>query len=397
MGLRAFLVAIGVLLAVPVSAAPTFHGLGDLPDGYSAATLIWVSDSGMAGGVAYNAGSQSSSAIVYSTASGLRRFEDLPGGVGNALHVSGGSRDGSTLIGRLQTDQGIQGFRYSETAGTTILEPLGSGETRDDWAHDFASDANRIVGTSNASATLWNEQGHPHSLGGLNSSFTNSYGYDISSDGSRVVGKSWNEDFDFQALLWSEASGMVGLGLTDPRPRGHYSEAVGISSDGSTVIGITTEIGYYAPFVWNESSALRVLDAPDGFTWASSYDSYFDLDVSGDGSVIVGGGLYGSAAGPSAFIYTSSGGVRLLSNYLESLGLDLAGWTLTNASGISENGRYIVGSGVDPTGRTSGWIVAIPEPGTGNLIFWGLLGLRAFGASQSDRSTKRGREIVEHF
>ena len=40
----------------------------------------------------------------------------------------------------------------------------------------------------------------------------------------------------------------------------------------------------------------------------------------------------------------------------KDFGLNLAGWTLRQATGISQDGLVIVGYGINPEGRTEGWI-----------------------------------------
>ena len=70
--------------------------------------------------------------------------------------------------------------------------------------------------------------------------------------------------------------------------------------------------------------------------------------------------------------------MRELDVLLEDLGLDLSGWRLSNARGISDDGLTIVGNGTNPSGVTEAWIAIIPEPGTGVLLMTGLLGLASF-------------------
>ena len=43
--------------------------------------------------------------------------------------------------------------------------------------------------------------------------------------------------------------------------------------------------------------------------------------------------------------------------------LDLAGWQLTEATGVSANGRTIVGNGINPDGQQEAWIATIPPIG----------------------------------
>lgn len=53
---------------------------------------------------------------------------------------------------------------------------------------------------------------------------------------------------------------------------------------------------------------------------------------------------------------------------VSDFGLNLSGWTLTGAVGISDDGTRIVGAGIDPAGAQESWLVTIPEPGSGLLL-----------------------------
>ena len=59
------------------------------------------------------------------------------------------------------------------------------------------------------------------------------------------------------------------------------------------------------------------------------------------------------------------------------MGLDLTGWTLREATGISDDGLTIVGYGDNPNGFMEGWIAVIPEPSSGLLVGAGLVALAA--------------------
>ena len=72
--------------------------------------------------------------------------------------------------------------------------------------------------------------------------------------------------------------------------------------------------------------------------------------------MIVGRGRV--AAGDSAFVWTAATGIRELKNELMMQGnFIVAGWTLREATGISADGKSIVGWGVDPAGKTRGWMI----------------------------------------
>jgi hypothetical protein len=85
------------------------------------------------------------------------------------------------------------------------------------------------------------------------------------------------------------------------------------------------------------------------------------LAVSGDGLTVVGAGS--SALGGEAFIWNASAGMQNLKEVLAyDYGLDLTGWTLSEALGVSTDGRTIVGYGVNPYGYYEAWIAVL---GTG--------------------------------
>ena len=67
--------------------------------------------------------------------------------------------------------------------------------------------------------------------------------------------------------------------------------------------------------------------------------------------------------------------MRSLDAVLLGLGVDLEGWILDEANGISGDGSVVVGYGTNPDGFAEAWIATIPEPGTGLLLMTGLLGL----------------------
>ena len=67
--------------------------------------------------------------------------------------------------------------------------------------------------------------------------------------------------------------------------------------------------------------------------------------------------------------------MRELKAVLETeFGLDLDGWELQSARGISANGLVIAGQGINPDGEYEAWIATLPEPSTGVLVSLGLLG-----------------------
>src|SRR5262249_45212786 len=108
-------------------------------------------------------------------------------------------------------------------------------------------------------------------------------------------------------------------------------------------------------FRWTQLSGMTDLGMPPGTTGTVG------LGISGDGGAVVG---YASV--PSALVATywsnSTGMVVLRDLWVKSYGLDLRGWCLTRAYGISADGRVIVGEGTNPAGSSEGWIARLGAP-----------------------------------
>ncbi len=87
------------------------------------------------------------------------------------------------------------------------------------------------------------------------------------------------------------------------------------------------------------------------------------LSVSGDGSIIAGKLYVGSnhdlPDGMAAFVWHESTGIRFLRDVLEDEGVDLTGWHLRQATGVSGAGNVIVGNGINPDGNEEAWIAEI--------------------------------------
>lgn len=141
---------------------------------------------------------------------------------------------------------------------------------------------------------------------------------------------------------------MIGLGGL---PGSYGSFALGVSADGLRVVGrISTPEGVQA-FQWRQASGMVGMGDLAGGSFSSTAYA-----VSADGSIIAGEGR--TASGRRPFVWNTGQGMRDLQALLvDHFGLNLAGWQLREAKGLSADGRTIVGGGINSAGTTEGWRV----------------------------------------
>jgi probable HAF family extracellular repeat protein len=180
------------------------------------------------------------------------------------------------------------------------------------------------------------------------------------------------------ALASSAAADPSFQGLGDLEGGFVYSEAFGVSADGSVVVGQGHSTSGYEAFRWTQAGGMVGLGDLPGWDFGS-----VAYGVSSDGSVVVGQSVSGS--GYEAFIWDSTNGVQNLKTMLTTnYGLNLTGWTLTAAKGISADGQVIVGYGTNPQGNTEAWRAdlhtdtVVPEPFSLAFLGSAFVGVVAF-------------------
>jgi len=356
-----------VLLRVdPARAAAFFVPLGVLEGGDFSSALGISADGSTVVGVG-NSRTSISEPFRWTSAGGM---EGLGGFFGQA---NGASADGSVVVGYTGNV-----FRWTSADGRV---DLGFGPDRAFlFPNGVSADGSVVVGTGLTAsgeweATRWTSAGGAVGLGDLPGGQFQSIATGVSGDGSIVVGRGLIADAQL-AFRWTSAGGMVSLGDLPGGETG--SMANDISLDGSTIVGVgRSAIGDEA-FRWTSGGGMEGLGFVPGDSWSTAYG------VSADGSTIVGT----SSTGPccslndNAFIWDATNGMRPLDQVLTELGADLTGWKLNIASGVSADGRAIVGSGINPIGHTVAWLAVIPvipEPTTLTLLGAGIAAL-AFAA-----------------
>lgn len=318
---------------------------------------------------------------------------DLPGGVFNS-YAAGVSRDGSTVVGMGNRGAVREAIRWTAAEGMVGLGLL-NGSDKESQAWNVSDDGSTIVGWSGDEAFRWTAAGMV-GLGDLPGSNFKSSAYSVSGDGSTVVGRGSSVHGN-EAFRWTAAEGMVGLG--DLPGGGFYGSASDASADGLVIVGSSNSSSSdgLEGFRWTAGEGMIGLgDLPGGmvesaasaiasdgsaivghsrsyigsieaFRWTSTggmvglgdlpggrQDS-MALDVSADGSKVVGFGY--AEAGSEAFLWDATSGMRSIPAILANVGVDVTGWQIQEATGISGDGRVIVGNGINPQGFAEGWRV----------------------------------------
>jgi probable HAF family extracellular repeat protein len=351
--------------------------------------------------------------LTLASSAGAQTFTGLGGLAGGTFTIGTGlSNNGAVVVG--DADSAAAGghshaFRWTNSGGLQDLGSIPGGDYS--YAYGTSADGSVVVGYGGASGTAnanrafrWSSADGMVNLGIMNPGET-SIASAVSDDGSVVVGKSATPTSG-RAFRWTQATGLVSLGTL---PGGHYSEAYGITPDGSVIVGYS-EISQgiqtgYRGFRWTSAGGMQSLGWLNGWdteAWAISANGLVVVGYGGsagghlratrwttatgqvdlgilsgevysyafatnhDGSIIVGGSGHGVDTGGSvlspvnrAFLWTPTGGMIDLNEYLPTLGIDLSGWVLRNAEGMTPDGRTIAGDG-EHNGIREAWIATVP-------------------------------------
>lgn len=190
--------------------------------------------------------------------------------------------------------------------------------------------------------------------------------HDATADGSVVIGEIFVAG-QSNAFRWSESNGVTLLGDLSGGP--DFSIAWSISPSGKYIVGQSESADGTLAFIWDAVHGMRELqDIP------SSTPFQIATSVSDQGVVV---GYLATSGQAEAFLWTEATGMVNLRAYMINqfgLSTQLADWQLTESTGISADGRTIVGwgSGPAPSMSQQAWVISIPEPSSIVLALGGL-------------------------
>jgi probable HAF family extracellular repeat protein len=383
-GVRKLALGLAILTASGAAAAASFQGLGFLPGYTTESEAFGVSADGttVAGVSAFfdfiNE-VERQQGYRWTAAGGMQGIGDLPGGF-QASYGLGISGDGSVVVGRsYPSTNRPKAVRWTSATGLVDIGALPGHLSS--FAEDASYDGSVIVGVSaqidvSGSADRgfrWTASGGIVDIGDLPGGDLTTRALAVSPNGRFVVGNSASAN-GTEAFLWSDTAGMIGLG--DLVSTSFMSFANDVSDDGTIVVGSrgTGRPGqqqHITAWRWTALGGMQALTDPTGvFTGRTIATA-----ISGDGSVIVGVGTTAFAF-EDPFIWTATTGMRRLKDVLvNQYGLTAAqSWNLGTPTGISTDGRTIVGTGFHINNRQA-WIATIPEPHSALLLGMGLAAL----------------------
>ena len=263
----------------------------------------------------------------------------------------GVTADGSVVVGWL-LDSRYQAFRWTAQTGTVILSRLPGASSN--VASDITPDGRWIFGDSNPSyihAVRWDGNTLQIQDLGFLSGYSLTKPWSAAANGAACVGSA-RLPHD-RAFRWTESGGMQDLGTLG----GQQSDAWDVSADGTVVVGRAQDSSnQWRAFIWREGIGMQALPTPSGWSASVAYA------LAADGTIV------GTALDASGQWHATRWTTNGFENLNQTYALLLGGSRLIEARDISANGRYIVGTGYNAaTGREEAFLLDTGFPPRGDV------------------------------
>lgn len=259
------------------------------------------------------------------------------------------SDDGGVIVGFARSTFGFppRAFRWTPETNFDRLTPCAAAPSP--TATAITPDGLRILGASDPGAALWTWS-NGAALTCQNFTFpiyanTGAVVHtDISADGQVSVGYVFTTvPQRFFAVRWF-ADGTFEEIDQDRRP-------TAVNRDGTVVVEARER--------WTAATGWVIIPP----FLVGSFGGREMLDIDGDGDRVVGFDAPFIGGPRQALIWESGVGSRRLQDVLANdYGLNLTGWTLQAATAISDDGKTIVGYGLNPQGRVEAWRAVLGFP-----------------------------------
>ena len=262
------------------------------------------------------------------------------------------------------------GSGYVNTSGTYFALNV-SDYTRNALSGNFSQYAGRIA------AYRWNLANGYEAIGSLGSRY-DMIVTGIDGAGSTIAGTAIDPatGTDRIALVWRSGSGLTALSHLSNNPAGGNSAAStaeAVSRDGTTIVGRSLDAGGFSQAVFWRNNLITGLGFLPGLsptqTGLFADNATKALAVNADGSTIVGttGSAFQNPAS-LAWRWTAASGMQDLNLFATNAGINLNGYVLNDAVGVSDNGQFITGNSFNAAqSQSRGYVLSIaaaPPPTT---------------------------------
>ncbi len=260
---------------------------------------------------------------------------NIPGQEVYAYHISA---DGSAIAGEIWDSQtGARPFYWSADSGLLVLDGLGG--TWGTRGIALSSDGTTLVGASydlsnHQRAVIWN--GGSAAALNIDTLYVNSSATHVSANGSVVAGRGLVGHGDDRAFRWTQAGGMVDIGTLG----GQSTHVKAMTRDGNILVGESDNgINTVAMRYIAASSTMSDLGSLGG-TYSSA------RAVNAGGSVIVGTAT-DMNEDDRAFRWTEETGMLTIEAWLAVNGVTPGDYVARYATHVSDDGNVVAGETAD--------------------------------------------------
>lgn len=283
---------------------------------------------------------------------------------------------------------GVVHFKWTKEAGTLVIGEIAGDNDYISGNTTISADGTLISGTMtnpntgidemaiyDASTQKWEYLG-----ASANGSDTSSWG--MSSDGKTIVGLGWKSASQANGIVWNRTSGMRNLSST---VTGKSSRSNSVNGDGTIIVGWQdAENGFRKGVYWKNGEQTFIKDKqgnlvgealavsgdgniivgfnePEAYIYNVTTNTYTEIvhsdpdyntsivAISDDGNTAVGywKPWYATNTDGEGFIWFKDRGIVKIDDYVKELGYDNRGFTFVLPTGISPNGEYIGGIGIN--------------------------------------------------
>lgn len=257
-------------------------------------------------------------------------IHELPTPGASESAACGISSDGNLIVGWVRDRDNVPHAAYWDLRNG-MSDPIILCEQPSE-AQGIAPHGTIIIGKVERSAAQWIASGQAYELAVL--STVTSQALAVADRNATIVGWCHTADENPCACFWDSSGGPSMLESMG----GNWSMALAISADGNTIVGWAfTPQKRRRAVRWTAIRGGEELELPQGYLSSEA------RAISVDGSIIVG--TVENALGYQRAVRWTAEGVEILSERYASLLKD--GSVLLQALGLSPDGRYIVGTGLN--------------------------------------------------